>query len=213
MNNDLNKKLAELEALLFVYGEPISVLSLSKYLSISEEECQKLINEYNIELQKENRGLILLINNNFIQLGTKPEYSYLIENLIKKDLSEDLTPASLETLSIILYFGPISRSKIEYLRGVDSSFILRSLILRGLIERFPDPKSPHTYLYDIGLKLLRHLGITKKEDLPDYEKFKKLNEQLEKGSLNNDNHQNLEELKENKIEASKVVDNEINNLN
>ncbi|MGC8776058.1 MAG: SMC-Scp complex subunit ScpB [Minisyncoccia bacterium] len=180
MDEKNNNQLAQLEAFLFAYGEAISILNIAKYLNLSLEEAEKLILDYELELQNEKRGLVILKNNDLVQLGTKPEYSYLIEDLIKKDLDEDLTPASLETLSIILYFGPISRSKIEYLRGVDSSFILRSLVLRGLVERFPDPKFPQAYLYDASFKLLRHLGITKKENLPDYEKFKKLNEQFEK---------------------------------
>ena len=64
------------------------------------------------------------------------------KSFVKEELTEDLTPASLETLSIVAYLGPISRVRIEYLRGVNSSVILRSLMIRGLIERFADPEHP-----------------------------------------------------------------------
>lgn len=177
--NNIKNKLAELEALLFIYGEPLSVSNVSKYLNLEEEECLNLIKEYELKLKEEERGLIILVNNNSVQLGTKPEYSYLLENLIKKEFSEDLTPASLETLSIILYLGPISKNKIDYLRGVDSSFILRNLMTRGLIDRFQNPENLHTFLYDVSFKLLRYLGVSKKEDFPDYDKFQKLNDKFE----------------------------------
>lgn len=178
--NNIKNKLAALEALLFIYGEPISISNIAKHLNLEEKECLNLIQEYELKLKEDERGLMILVNNNAVQLGTKPEYSYLLENLIKKEFSEDLTPASLETLSIILYLGPISKNKIDYLRGVDSSFILRNLMLRGLIDRFQNPENLHTFLYDTSFKLLRYLGVSKKEDLPDYEKFQKLNEKFEK---------------------------------
>lgn len=179
--NNIKNKLAALEALLFIYGEPIKITDIAKHLNLEEKECLNLIQEYELKLKEDERGLMILTNNNSVQLGTKTEYSYLLENLIKKEFSEDLTPASLETLSIILYLGPISKNKIDYLRGVDSSFILRNLMLRGLIDRFQNPENLHTFLYDTSFKLLRYLGISKKEDLPDYNKFQKLNEKFEKG--------------------------------
>ncbi|MCX7589351.1 MAG: SMC-Scp complex subunit ScpB, partial [Patescibacteria group bacterium] len=198
-NNQNKNKIAELEVLLFVYGEPISISNIAKYLNLNEEDCLNLIKEYELKLKEENRGLAILINNNLIQLGTKPEYSDLVENLVKREFSDDLTPAASETLSIILYLGPISKSKIDYLRGVDSGFILRNLMIRGLIERFQNPYNLHTFLYDVSFKLLKYLGINKKEDLPDYEKFKKLNEKFEEN--NQENKQiNQINLAENKIE-------------
>lgn len=193
-NINKNVKLAELEVLLFVYGEPISISDIAKNLNLNEKDCFDLIKEYDLKLQQEDRGLILLSNNNFFQLGTKSNYSYLIDNLIKKEFSEDLTPASLETLSIILYLGPISKSRIDYLRGVDSGFILRSLMFRGLIERFSDPSNSHVFLYDASIKLLRYLGINKKEDLPDYDKFKKIEEPFRESEKTQDNDFNNKDL-------------------
>jgi segregation and condensation protein B len=188
-----NKKLAELEALLFIYGEPISFKKISEVLEITEDDALKLVEDFKESLEGENRGLTLLFSEEKIQIGTKPEFSSILEKLIKKEISEDLTPASLETLALILYFSPISRSKIEYHRGVDSSFILKSLLLRGLIERYPDPKMPNTYLYVPSFNLLRHLGISKKENLPDYEKFNELNKKFEEGKLAQENSNPLEE--------------------
>ena len=93
---------------------------------------------------------------------------------MKEEISEDLTPASLEALSIIAYLGPISRARLEYLRGVNSIVILRSLMIRGLVERFPDPAHPASFMYRGTFDLMKHLGIKEKEGVPDYEKFQEL---------------------------------------
>ena len=80
----------------------------------------------------------------------------------------------METLTIISYAGPISRADIEYIRGVNSSFIMRALLMRGLADRSVDSKRSNTYLYSTSFELLRHLGLTKNSDLPDYSKYKDL---------------------------------------
>ncbi len=189
-----NKKniTAEIEALLFVYGEELEVKKIAKIISradggqakgekVSEAEVKEAINE----LQKkysDSGGLILLFSDppasragspgSKVQLATKPEFASLMEDFIKDEFKEDLTPASLETLSLIAYLGPVSRAQIDYYRGVNSSFILRNLLMRGLVERYTDPQRANIYLYQASFDLMKYLGISKMEDLPEYEKFK-----------------------------------------
>jgi len=74
---------------------------------------------------------------------------------------------------LIAYLGPISRAQIDYFRGVNSSFILRNLLMRGLIERVSE-SADRSYSYQISFDLLKHLGISKIEDLPDYLKYREL---------------------------------------
>ena len=134
----------------------------------------ELITEFEQRLSGADRGLTLITRGDRVQLATKPAFHTILENFVKSELSEDLTPASLETLAIISYFGPISRSRIEYQRGVNSSFILRSLLLRGLIDRSADPDHPNSYLYQASFELLRHLGVKDQRSLPEYEQFREL---------------------------------------
>ena len=101
-------------------------------------------------------------------LGTAKELSPLIEQLTKEELTKDLGKAGLETLSIILYQGPITRADIDYIRGVNSQFIVRNLLIRGLVERVENPKDARSFLYKTTLDLLSHLGISKIEELPEY---------------------------------------------
>lgn len=172
--DDLEKKLASLEALLFIHGEPMSRKKIEAVLKWEKEECDAVVEELKKRLEENTRGLMLFSDGEKIQLATKPEFNAILEGFVKEELTEDLTPASTETLAIISYLGPISRVKIEYFRGVNSSVILRSLMMRGLIERFPDPDHPAGFLYCATFDLMKHLGIQKKEDLPDYGKFKEL---------------------------------------
>ena len=108
-----------------------------------------------------------------VMLGTAKELSPLIEQLTKEELTRDLGKAGLETLSIVLYQGPISRADIDYIRGVNSQFILRALLIRGLVERVDNPTDARSYLYKPTLDLLSHLGVSKIADLPEYEQVKK----------------------------------------
>jgi segregation and condensation protein B len=93
--------------------------------------------------------------------------------LTKEELTRDLGKAGLETLSIILYQGPISRANIDYIRGVNSQFIVRNLLIRGLIDRVENPKDARSYIYKTTIDLLSHLGISKIEELPEYEQVRK----------------------------------------
>ncbi len=176
VTENANKIVAAIEAILFAYGEPMGIKKIAKLLKTEEEEIRKGLDELAKNLEQESRGLKLIFKGNEVQLATKPEFISFLENFIKEEFKENLTPASLETLSLIAYFGSISRIQIDYYRGVNSTFILRSLLLRGLIDRHPDPQKSNVYLYETSFDLLKYLGIAKVEELPEYEKFKTMND-------------------------------------
>lgn len=168
------KKLAALEALLFIHGEPIPYKKIGAVLDISPGELIALIEDYKKSLEASGRGLQLIADREKAQLTTKPDFNAILEEFVKEEITEDLTPASLEALSIVAYLGPISRARLEYLRGVNSIVILRSLMIRGLVERFPDPEHPSGFLYETTFDLMKHLGITDKKNLPEFDKFQEL---------------------------------------
>ncbi|MDI6717745.1 MAG: SMC-Scp complex subunit ScpB [Patescibacteria group bacterium] len=172
-----------IEALFFIHGEPLDIKKISKILEIEEDKIKIAISELSESLKNPERGLDLIFQDGKIQLVTKPEFASIVENFIKEEFEENLTPAALETLSLIAYLGPISRSKIDYFRGVNSSYTVRNLIMRGLIEKSSDPAVSRVS-YITSFDLLKHLGISKTEELPDYEKFKELI--LEKTVNNNE---------------------------
>ncbi|HEX4104172.1 MAG TPA: SMC-Scp complex subunit ScpB [Candidatus Paceibacterota bacterium] len=170
----MDKKIASLEALLFIHGEPLTYKKISAVLGIKNDELGPIIDAYRAQLEDSGRGLQLIADKEKIQLATKPEFNKILEDFMKEELTEDLTPASLEALAIIAYLGPLSRAKLEYLRGVNSSVILRNLMIRGLVERVPDPEHSSSFLYQPTFDLMKHLGLSKKEDLPEFGKFQEL---------------------------------------
>jgi segregation and condensation protein B len=86
-------------------------------------------------------------------------------------MQEGLSKAALEVLSIVAYKGPISRAEIESIRGVNCSFTLRSLMMRGLLERIDNPKDGRGYLYKISFEFMKKLGIESIDKLPDYKEL------------------------------------------
>ncbi len=159
-----------IEALLFWKGEPMSRKKLAEVLNVGQNE----INEA-IEKLKENlkgRGIVLQEKENEITLGTMPELSELIEKLQKEELNKELSKASLETLSIILYKNGASRAEIDYIRGVNSSFTLRALSIRGLVEKITDPDDSRRYIYKPSFELLSFMGVKSVEELPDFSEIK-----------------------------------------
>lgn len=166
MQDNLQNKI---EAILFFKGEPVSIKKLADILKVQREEIEVAINELRNDLNNAGRGIVLQEKDGEITLGTAPEYADLIEHLQKEELNKDLSKASLETLSIVLYKNGVSRSEIDYIRGVNSTFTLRILSVRGLVEKIADPKDARRFIYRPSFELLSYLGITKVEDLPDYE--------------------------------------------
>ncbi len=171
---------AALEALLFHYGEPIAIKNIAKFLNLKKEACESTIDEYGKKLEENpERGLILLKKEDKIQLVTKPEFKEIAQKLIEEEFKQELSPASLETLTIIAYLGPIPRATIDYIRGVNSSFTLRNLYLRGLVERNIKEGKGNIYYYRASFDFLKHMGLTKQEELPEYEKYKNILESFE----------------------------------
>ena len=166
---------SKIEAILFFKNEPVSVAELSKWLGEKPGLVKKAISD--IEISYQNRGLVIISDTESVSLGTHPDASKLIESLQKEELSRELGRAGLEALAIVLYSGLVSRREIDHIRGVNSGFILRSLLIRGLIERAEGVSGERSYSYKPTLKLLEYLGITHLENLPEYKNaFNKIEE-------------------------------------
>lgn len=162
----------KLEALLFLYGEPIKISKLADLLNVKSKEITEAIEALALSLREENRGLFIVESGDRVQLTTKPVLGELLSKIAQDELDSGLTPASIETLAIVAYLGPCRRSLIEHIRGVNSSFILRSLLIRGLVDRKIDPKRTNTYNYEVTPDFLRHMGVGSMGDLPEYEKYR-----------------------------------------
>jgi len=169
----------KIEAVLFALGEPMSVKKLSTLLEVPVDDVLAGLN--NLEQSLAERGLCITKNEDKVALGTRSELSALIEKIYKDELNKELTKASIETISIIVYKGGATRSEVDYVRGVNSSFIIRNLLVRGLVEKVPHPTDSRKFLYKPTFELLSYLGVTKLEELSEYEKTKEILEAREAG--------------------------------
>lgn len=168
MNDMDTEKLEHLiEAILFYRGEPMKVRDLAKSVHIPEEKADEALKRLAESLS--SRGIRLVREGEYAGLATAPEVSETIQALRREELEGPLGKAGLETLAIVIYHGPVSRADIEYIRGVNSSSILRSLSMRGLIEKTDNPKDKRSFLYRGTPELSATLGVTTLTDLPQFE--------------------------------------------
>jgi len=162
-----------IESLLFVSGEPAAVSRLAKIIGVSRAEVENAVMISSGEYESQGRGLRIIQKGGEIQLASDPENASYAEQLVKGELQESLTPASLEVLSIVAYRGPITRAGIEAIRGVNCTYTLRNLLLRGLVDREENPQDGRSYVYKITFDFLKHLGIDDIKKLPEYENLSK----------------------------------------
>ncbi|MDO8560658.1 MAG: SMC-Scp complex subunit ScpB [bacterium] len=160
-----------LESILFLQGEPISVERLSKLTGKKKEQILKSLEELCEEYKE--RGIVVMEKNGEWQFGTNPACRELAEKFVKSEFTGELTKAALETIAIVAYKGPLTRAEIEYIRGVNSSFIVRNLLMRGLVSRKENPKDARSFIYEVSFDFLKYFGLTRMEDLPQYAELSK----------------------------------------
>ena len=155
-----------IEAILFWKNEPISIEKLASMAKTDTQTTESALK--NIETKLDS-GIVLMRNGDKVALRTSPEASEIIEKLQKEELSKELSKAALETLTIVLYKSPVRRSTVDYIRGVNSQFIIRHLEARGLVEKIDDPKDQRVNLYKPTFELLSYLGIKDEKELPEFD--------------------------------------------
>ncbi len=166
--DEMKERMALLEAVLFTLGDPVKKTRLAKVCGFSDKELNDVIDAYTTCAKRDKRGLVLVENNNAIQMATAPQTQKVVEKMLSDAVNEDLSKAALEVLAIVAYRGPVSRMEIDAIRGVNCSFSLRGLLMRGLIERVPDQQNKRSYLYRVTHDFLSHLGLTKTQELPHF---------------------------------------------
>jgi len=177
-----------IEAVLFISGGPITIPRLCDIFKKNEDEIKTALKDLGTDL--ENRGICLISNQNEVMLGTSADSSEYCEDIIKEELNKTMGKAGLETLAIVLYKDKVTRAEIDYIRGVNSTFTLRNLSIRGLVERKINPRDKRSFIYSPSFELLRFLGINKNNELPNFLEFKKQLEESLKGSENEESNNN-----------------------
>jgi segregation and condensation protein B len=154
----------KIEGVLFFKATPMKKAVLCKLFVCSEEGLSTALQVLAERLQSGATRLIHI--NTDVELVTMSELDELIESIRKDEMKRDIGKAGAETLAIILYRGPLARTDIDRIRGVNSSFILRNLMVRGLIEKDNTTKN---VLYKATSSLMAHLGITQMTELTEFD--------------------------------------------
>jgi segregation and condensation protein B len=169
---EIEKLKSIIESILFISGEPVKISKIAKIAGVPKLEVENALMMLQGEYAQ-GRGMIILKKEDEVQMATSPENSEAVSNLVKSEIQEGLSKAALEILSIVAYRGPITRVDIEAIRGVNSSYTMRALLMRGLLERIENPKDNRSYLYKISFEFLKKLGLESVEKLPDWESLSK----------------------------------------
>ncbi len=175
---------SEIEGLLYYKGEEVSINKLALLLNVTEAEIESGLAK--LEQSLLGRGLVLVRKEDKVVLGISSDLSSLIESIRKDEITKELSKAALETLSIVLYKNGVSRSEVDYIRGVNSSFILRNLLVRGLVEKIIDSKDSRRILYRPTFDTLSYMGVTSINLLPNYEQVVKSLTEVINQNENND---------------------------
>ncbi|PIZ99261.1 MAG: SMC-Scp complex subunit ScpB [Candidatus Komeilibacteria bacterium CG_4_10_14_0_2_um_filter_37_10] len=167
----MNKTTIQIESLLLIASKPLKISKIKEILQVENTELisaslQDLKDKYN----GPDSGLRVIENAGVIQLTTSPDASETIKKYLQDETTGELSRPSLETLTIVAYRQPISKSELEQIRGVNCSLILRNLMIRGLIIAKEDKRKLTTYYY-VTVDFLKFMGINNVAELPDYEKL------------------------------------------
>ncbi|MFZ2804556.1 MAG: SMC-Scp complex subunit ScpB [Patescibacteria group bacterium] len=155
-----------LEAILFAAAKPMSVKQLCDATGEKPYVVETALGELRVRLDA-GSGVMLQQNGSSYELVTRPEAADAVARVVTMEATGELTRPSLEALTVIAYCGPMTRPELEQIRGVQSSLILRNLLLRGLIEEKEDTRLGQP-VYSVTFDFMNHLGVAGVEALPDY---------------------------------------------
>lgn len=150
-----------MEALLFAHGEPLGKRHAADLLGVDPLALDRAAEALRTQLA--GRGIALVDTQDALELRTSPMAADTVAKLRAGEATRELGKASLETLALVLYQGGATRSEIDWVRGVNSGAALRTLLMRGLVEKDADGKR-----YVATADALGHLGAARATDLPRY---------------------------------------------
>lgn len=182
--SEKNSLKSSIESLLFVSGEPMKLTKIAKICEVSRDDAAREIEALNSDYKSSGSGFYIIRKDDSIQLATNPANSEIVGRLVNSELQSDLSRSALEVLAVVAYRGPITRVQIDTIRGVNCSYVLRGLMVKGLVER-KETADIRGYLYEISLDFLKSLGISSVQNLPDWESLSK-NEKMAELLLGSD---------------------------
>jgi len=168
-----------IENLIFISVEPLTLEKIKEVLEgVEEERIQQALEELVSGYNSENRGIHIIQTAGGYLFSTKPEYDPWVRRLLQIERKSKLSHQALETLSTIAYHQPITLSEISRMRGVDSSYTLKTLLQKRLVKIVGRKKSPgRPLVYRTTENFLAYFGLNSIQDLPSEEEISKIMEE------------------------------------
>lgn len=175
MDKELMKSV--IEAILFAWSDPISAKEIAKAIEVDSETVREILKEMMDEFSFNKRGIQIIQMKDHYQLTTRPEHYEYIQKLVEPKQNKGLTQAALETLAIIAYKQPITKTEIEEIRGVKCDKAIGTLIDKGLIEEQGRlEKTGRPIIYGTTVSFLKTFGLKGLEELPQIKEIDLLNQ-------------------------------------
>ena len=158
-----------IEAILFVSGEPVSIMDLAAALGVTEVEAMSAMDRLQREYETGLRGITLKRFGNHFRLVIREEYAPYVEKLLQPVQKQSLSQAALETLAVIAYRQPATKGEVEQVRGVKCDYSIQSLLNKGLIEEAGRKTAlGRPILYRTTDRFLEHFGLSDIRELPPF---------------------------------------------
>ncbi|MFC2158475.1 SMC-Scp complex subunit ScpB [Acidobacteriota bacterium] len=171
-----------IESLIFISLEPLSLEKLKSVLTdYKGEEIDEAVNELLETYASNERGIQIIPSAGGFLFTTKPEHDLWIRKLLRNERRNRLSPAALETLSVIAYHQPITLAEVSAIRGVDASHSLKTLLIKRLVKITGRKKAPgKPLIYRTSDKFLTYFGLNDLKELPSQEEIARILDEEEK---------------------------------
>jgi segregation and condensation protein B len=157
---------AAIEAVLMVIDEPVTEMALASALELPVEDVLGHLHALAADYEESNRGFAIKGIAGGWRVYSRSEYAPVVEKFLLDGAQAKLTQAALETLAVIAYRQPVSRSRVSSIRGVNVDGVVRTLLTRGLIEEMKEEGENGATLYGTTSYFLQRLGLGSLDELP-----------------------------------------------
>jgi segregation and condensation protein B len=173
-----------LEAILLVADEPVAENLLAQIVERPTSEVAATLRELSADYTAEQRGFDLREVAGGWRFYTRAEFAGIVERFVSDGQEVRLTQAALETLAVVAYRQPVSRARVSAVRGVNCDGVMRTLVLRGLVEEAGTDAETGAILFHTTSYFLERLGLARLSDLPDLVAFlpDQLDDELDPGN-------------------------------
>jgi len=157
---------AKIEALLAVSPRALDIKKIAELTNAKKDEVRSAIASLADRLKAAESGIVVVRVGDDVRFASAPDTDKVVEAFVKDETAGELTRPQLEALTVIAYRGPIFKSELEQIRGVNCTMILRNLMMRGLVdEKMQDGLAQ----YAVSMEFMRFLGDSSVSELPDHE--------------------------------------------